>query len=467
MISIIYTLIQTSVGDILYQNSFNSMAGIQSFPLNQYCSSLSQEYKLRVMLTQQSNNHSLLAICQTNLNDIEKFQTLFQQDNHHDSNCLVDYNAYILENQTQQIVLSQQKMPTLVSQYHNIFSIEDNSCFAIIYSNFNSILILTIERIGIDDCVVNCKNQGICTKGLCQCPLGYLGFDCNIVSSNIHLNSYFHGLQIFYLDLITLQTNDYKLILNQELQYTITCYANSPHLLSTQNQSSVIYISEESIIKCKEVTETLRVFTQLKYYSQFVIITNTTTVVKLAELEEQYYSIILVASVMAFILGLIVIFITLTYLLKIYKEKQIIKNKQRFENLMPAQQFMSVSDRFPESKSETTCSICLEPFTSSSLVRMTYCEHVFHSRCLERWMKNNKICPLCRASLDTQTIKSKKKIEPSPFKAKNGQGSILQQLSLFPKNDGSLHSIDGSLSYHSPVIRSSLQIIQPKKFELK
>ncbi|CAD8049293.1 unnamed protein product [Paramecium primaurelia] len=461
MISIILTLIQTSVADILYQNSFNSTIGIQSIPLNQYCSSLSQENKLRVMLTQQSNNHSLLAICQTNLIDFEKFQTLFQQDNYHDYNCLVDYNAYILENQTQQIVLSQQKMPTLVSQYHNIFSIENNSCFAIIYSKLNSILILTIERIGIDDCVVNCKNQGICIKGFCQCTLGYLGFDCNIVSSNIHQNSYFHGLQIFYLDLITLQTNDYKLILNSELQYTIICYANSSHLLFTSNQNSIIYITEESIIQCKEATERLRIFTQLRYYSQFVIITNTTSVVKLAELEEQYYSIILVVSVLASILGVILLIMTLIYLLKIYKAKQAIKNKQQFENLMPAQQFMLVSDRVPEIKVETTCSICLESFKSSSLVRMTYCEHIFHSTCLEKWMKNNKACPLCRAGLDTQTIQSKKKIEPQNFKGKNGHGSILQQLSFFPKHDGTLHSIDGSLSYHSPVIKS-LPINQPK-----
>ncbi|CAD8060047.1 unnamed protein product [Paramecium sonneborni] len=466
MISIIFTLIQTIFADILYSNSFNSSVGIQSFPLDQYCTSLSQENKLRVMLTQLSNQSSIMAICQTNFNDIEKFKTLFEHDNYHDYNCLVDYNAYILGNQTQYFILSQQKVPTLVSQYHNLFSIENNSCVAIIYSKFNSSLILTIDRIGIDDCIVNCKNQGVCIKGFCQCPLGYLGFDCDIISSNIQYNSYFHGLQIFYLDLITLQTNDYKLILNSELHFTIICYANSTHLLITSNQNNTIYINEQSIFKCKEDTEKLRLFTQLKYYSQFVIITNTTTGVKLAKFQDQYYSTLLLTIILASILGLIVLFMAITYLLKIYKAKQIIQNKQQFEDVMPALQFISVTDRLPQSKAETTCSICLETFKSNSLVRMTYCEHIFHLRCLEQWMKKNKVCPLCRSALDTQTIQKKKKFEPQIFKGNSGSGTNLQQSTPFQKHECSLHSIDGSLSYHSPVIKQ-LPINQPKKFEQK
>ena len=41
------------------------------------------------------------------------------------------------------------------------------------------------------------------------------------------------------------------------------------------------------------------------------------------------------------------------------------------------------------------CSICLEGLRET-VVRIRKCDHAFHRHCLERWLKNNTSCPMCR-----------------------------------------------------------------------
>ena len=44
------------------------------------------------------------------------------------------------------------------------------------------------------------------------------------------------------------------------------------------------------------------------------------------------------------------------------------------------------------------CSICMEPYLSErkEIIKLTKCGHMFHSKCLERWVATKEICPLCR-----------------------------------------------------------------------
>lgn len=44
------------------------------------------------------------------------------------------------------------------------------------------------------------------------------------------------------------------------------------------------------------------------------------------------------------------------------------------------------------------CTICMEPFKCNEFKRTLACEHVFHKKCVDKWLKkheDNK-CPLCR-----------------------------------------------------------------------
>ena len=47
---------------------------------------------------------------------------------------------------------------------------------------------------------------------------------------------------------------------------------------------------------------------------------------------------------------------------------------------------------------EGTCSVCLSELVDGEKVRvLTACMHCFHARCVEKWLRENATCPLCRA----------------------------------------------------------------------
>lgn len=50
-------------------------------------------------------------------------------------------------------------------------------------------------------------------------------------------------------------------------------------------------------------------------------------------------------------------------------------------------------------KGDTTCTVCLEDFQDTDVVKQTICNHTFHPTCLEQWVKDNHSCPNCKGSL--------------------------------------------------------------------
>ena len=51
-------------------------------------------------------------------------------------------------------------------------------------------------------------------------------------------------------------------------------------------------------------------------------------------------------------------------------------------------------------ETEGTCSICIEPFTSSQTNIVLQCNHKFHSHCIKEWLEKELICPNCRAPIN-------------------------------------------------------------------
>ncbi|CAD8131625.1 unnamed protein product [Paramecium octaurelia] len=458
MITLFSIFLQQCLAEILIQNLVNTTKGIQRTPLNYFCENLLPQNNLKISVTQQSSEMPILAICQDKLENIENFEHLLDSSNDRSNGCLLDYNAYVLKNKTQIIFLSHNEYPTLVSKYYKIFHIERNQCNAIIYSTTYSEYILTIESFEINECAEDCKNKGVCVKGFCQCSIGFVGYDCSIAATNIEQNSYFFGFQVQYLDLIALQSVDYTIELNSDISYSIQCYSNSSRLFMPHQIGKTLKIEENQINLCKEQTLILEQFTKINFYSQFIVVTNTSDIVQYSEYNTEQPSSLIVIIVLTTILSLMIISSLVCYILK---KKSSVKEQTKvnqIEYFMPVQQFLSVTDRKSSCKDEKFCSICLEQFKPDSNVRITYCEHIFHVNCLQNWMRKSRVCPLCRASLDTITIQSKKNDLKSPQKT-----HILQQLSQQQKNDGSLTSIDGSLTYHSPVTKQ-LAVVKHSKF---
>ena len=48
---------------------------------------------------------------------------------------------------------------------------------------------------------------------------------------------------------------------------------------------------------------------------------------------------------------------------------------------------------------ENTCSICFGNMTNGTS-RTLGCTHCFHNRCIERWKRTSRTCPVCRAPFD-------------------------------------------------------------------
>ena len=37
------------------------------------------------------------------------------------------------------------------------------------------------------------------------------------------------------------------------------------------------------------------------------------------------------------------------------------------------------------------------------------CKHLFHFKCLDKWIENKQICPFCRTEIKTENIEKNKK----------------------------------------------------------
>ncbi|KAL4454981.1 hypothetical protein ABPG74_006363 [Tetrahymena malaccensis] len=54
---------------------------------------------------------------------------------------------------------------------------------------------------------------------------------------------------------------------------------------------------------------------------------------------------------------------------------------------------------------EEQCSVCLIEFQENDKIRITICDHIFHSECLLQWLKSQENCPNCRKDLQRRKLK--------------------------------------------------------------
>ena len=53
---------------------------------------------------------------------------------------------------------------------------------------------------------------------------------------------------------------------------------------------------------------------------------------------------------------------------------------------------------------DNQCSVCLENMNANNS-RQIGCNHTFHKRCLERWKRTSRTCPMCRVPFDVPTYR--------------------------------------------------------------
>uniref|UniRef100_A0A8C4X2G7 RING-type domain-containing protein n=1 Tax=Erpetoichthys calabaricus TaxID=27687 RepID=A0A8C4X2G7_ERPCA len=63
-------------------------------------------------------------------------------------------------------------------------------------------------------------------------------------------------------------------------------------------------------------------------------------------------------------------------------------------------QHASFSTRtFENTRSLSTCTVCLAAYIRGDLIRSLPCYHEFHANCIDRWLHRNSTCPVCRRTV--------------------------------------------------------------------
>lgn len=92
-----------------------------------------------------------------------------------------------------------------------------------------------------------------------------------------------------------------------------------------------------------------------------------------------------------------------------------------------------------------TCVICQDDFSEGERVRaITKCQHIFHSKCLDPWIKQKPECPMCRLSLEDTRDDINKRIARLQSVIDNLNGVIGETLAPF------LNQIETSLAPAPP-----------------
>jgi len=58
---------------------------------------------------------------------------------------------------------------------------------------------------------------------------------------------------------------------------------------------------------------------------------------------------------------------------------------------------------------ETSCAVCISEFEWGDMMRQLPCAHNFHRACIDKWLKRNKVCPLCLQDIELPPAQVKDK----------------------------------------------------------
>jgi len=58
---------------------------------------------------------------------------------------------------------------------------------------------------------------------------------------------------------------------------------------------------------------------------------------------------------------------------------------------------------------ENSCAVCISEFEWGDMMRQLPCSHNFHRACIDKWLKRNKVCPLCLQDIELPPAQGKDK----------------------------------------------------------
>ena len=73
--------------------------------------------------------------------------------------------------------------------------------------------------------------------------------------------------------------------------------------------------------------------------------------------------------------------------------------KKRAELILELDEFQYKHISKYSSRKEDSCAICLQKFKGTDIIKEFCCKHIFHKKCLLKWLQSSNICPLCKHNL--------------------------------------------------------------------
>ncbi|CAK82108.1 unnamed protein product (macronuclear) [Paramecium tetraurelia] len=391
------------------------VTGLQNFDIKDiFPQNVSDKQKLTLTLTYKDGEVPILIICE----DQPKNNTLTNYETIQDYNCMSDINAYEQKFQIQSISLTKNVKSQAFQKHFNIYQIENQNMFVGAYSKSQQKYLMSAILQSLYNCGKDCKNGGSCFYGICECLEGTFGDDCSIAAIDINDQVKLSPDKLYYLSLSSIGTT-FQRILSNQIPLKQKYYAEKPYIEEGSLLiTNLLQLNYDQIYNCRNLTKALQdeikikqdAYFTFKIYSQYdvnILINNNQD----NGLQSIMMMIFIPLSVIFFLLFA-------CCCVKFYKKKlELIQNEKKVEkdaetsilNLyLPTLKYSQAKEIIQEeiSEQESYCSICLEIFTLENDVKMAYCKHIYHSQCLQLWMKKIKICPLCRAPLDEKTLSS-------------------------------------------------------------
>ncbi|CAK84954.1 unnamed protein product (macronuclear) [Paramecium tetraurelia] len=394
------------------EKTYQRVQGVQSFSItNLTKDGFPMRSKIAISLTYYDGEIPIFLLCSNkpNANVTMEYDSITKEQ------CTYDANAYE-DNSKKQVVSLQDRLE--MKKYHsnfNIYEFKGKGLFIGAISKLQSSYKIQAEIIPLSACAKDCRYGGSCFQGVCQCMKGSFGDDCSIQGLDILQQTTLSSNYLYYLDIEQLTGATFLRVLSSSINLRSQCYADKPQINhGISILTNLIQIDNDRIQNCKDVTFLVSDQMKVQQTPYYLFKLSDECQVEIIDINDEKVGASTILFILFIPLPIVLILITICCCYKLFKSKanqqhnlQTEPNPTTYVDLyIPTQKFQEIKDTDVHSINldYQYCSICLEKFDLQNNVKITYCKHLYHSNCLQLWIEKLKVCPLCRAPLDEQTI---------------------------------------------------------------
>ncbi|CAD8085522.1 unnamed protein product [Paramecium primaurelia] len=284
-------------------------------------------------------------------------------------------------------------------------------------------------------CPGDCKGNGICIEGKCRCEQGFIARDCSLkalkleqdqsikINGSHDPNFYFYyeynGTSDLRLEISTKddenETQVYLII--PDLVYLPTTNFFNDAARITIQTPYVRYIDQRK--QSNQNDQNSQIPDRLIILLQGVQFSIRLDLIKDESKNEQMKLIIIIVSSVA---GSLLLCFCIFLIRRARQNRQMDKQTPEDYEMREKQftygrslskkeddQIFTVNNQI-QSNDLQDCAICLDPLSNQQPIKNTPCKHIFHAKCIEKWLQKNQFCPFCRFDLKIDNLKQQQQI---------------------------------------------------------